>query len=225
MKKIIILLAVGLTMAVSTPLSPVIAQDSTSVVLPTDTCTQAADSVQVSELEEAQAEVTALKKKVSRLQRQIDYSGTITDILSIVTLFGFSVAVVFCWFYFRSKNRRAKYQLIDKMIETGQPNAVELYNSVINEDNKKSRDMLQHGIRMAFVGVGLFFFFTISMGKEMGSIGILVFFIGVGEAVAGYLQKQEKEKRNRKNMPEQTTTAPTEKTQPDKTENPTPEEQ
>ena len=181
MKKIILLLAACFTLAVSAPVSSVIAQDSTTVALPTDTL--AASDAQPSALEEAQTEIDRLQRQVEWMEKQRAKSKSVVAITGTVLVFMVPFAVIFCWFYFRSKNKRAKYALIEKMMTSGQPGAAELYRNIIEGDRRQSRNLLLHGIRMAFVGIGLTAFFTVCMGKEMGSIGILVFFIGIGEAI------------------------------------------
>lgn len=216
MKKIILLLATCFTLAVSAPVSSVIAQDSTTVALPTDTL--ATSDAQPSALEEAQTEIDRLQRQVEWMEKQRAKSKSVVAITGTVLVFMVPFAVIFCWFYFRSKNKRAKYALIEKMMTSGQPGAAELYRNIIEGDRRQSRNRLLHGIRMAFVGIGLTAFFTVCMGKEMGSIGILVFFIGIGEAIAGYLQKREEQLRMKK-IPEQQARTSTEEIQ-----NPTPEE-
>ena len=227
MKKIIFLLAACFMLGTSAPLSHVVAQNSTTTVLTTDTCMQASDSVMVSELEKAEAEIARLQKTVSRLQQESNTSeDTIEDIIAIIMIFGLPIAIVFFYLFFRWKNQRAKYRLINKMLESGQENVVELYNLVINEEKQKKRNPLQHGIRLMFTGLGLFIFLIMLTGnEEISSVGLLVLFIGAGEAVAGYLKKREEKKLCQKEMPEQPTVAAAEKTQPEKTENPTPDEQ
>ena len=68
MKKIILLLAACFTLAVSAPVSSVIAQDSTTVALPTDTLT--ASDAQPSALEEAQTEIDRLHRQVEWMEKQ-----------------------------------------------------------------------------------------------------------------------------------------------------------
>ncbi len=219
MKKIIFLLAACLTLAVSTFADTANARNTMTVELQTASDTLAAYAQQSEQLEKAEAKIARLEKNLKEWEQKDNWFHGPVAIMGTILIFVFPFAVVFCWFYFRSKNRRAKYQLINNMMASGQQNAMELYNSVINEDGRQSRNLLQHGIRMTFVGIGLFFFFAICLSKQMSSIGILVACIGVGESIAGYLQKREEKrlrqaKDERKNIPTE-----------NETSNPTPNEQ
>ena len=49
--------------------------------------------------------------------------GILTGLVVIILIFGFPFFIVFIAFYFRYKNRKAKYRLMEQALATGQPAA------------------------------------------------------------------------------------------------------
>lgn len=47
--------------------------------------------------------------------------GILTGLVVIILIFGFPFFIVFIAFYFRYKNRKAKYRLMEQALATGQP--------------------------------------------------------------------------------------------------------
>lgn len=110
-------------------------------------------------------------------------------ITAIVFVFGFPLIIVFIIFFFRYKNRKAKYRLVEQALASGQP----LPENLIKE--AQTTDIHSKGISNIFVGIGLFIFLWAITGKfGIGCIGLLIMFTGFGQLVIFYTQ-QGKEKK------------------------------
>ena len=103
----------------------------------------------------------------------------------IILVFGFPLIIIFLALYFRNKNRRERYKLVEKAIEAGQPIPDEIIQNK-NKDNESA------GIKDMCVGIGLFIFlWAITSSFGIGCIGMLVFFSGLGKYMVA--------RRNKKN--------------------------
>lgn len=102
-------------------------------------------------------------------------------------IFVLPVVVVFLIFYFRYKNKQAKFRLAEKALMAGKPlpEGVLASNEVKNikyhripEVRVMERDKSIHYI---FIGIGLFIFLWAFFNFAMGCIGILVMCYGLGQ--------------------------------------------
>ena len=85
--------------------------------------------------------------------------GILTGLIVVILIFGFPFFIVFVAFYFRYKNRKAKYKLME------QP-----------------QDYRTKGIKNICTGIGLFIFlWAITDEFSIGCIGLLVLFTGIGQ--------------------------------------------
>ena len=111
--------------------------------------------------------------------------GILVAIISIIAIFGMPVFIIFVVFFFRYKNRKARYRLAEQALAAGQP----LPEEFIREN--KSTDQRTQGIKNTFTGIGLFIFLWAITGEfGIGAIGLLVTFMGIGQWIIGYNQKQ-----------------------------------
>ncbi len=108
------------------------------------------------------------------------------------------IIIVFIVLYFSAKENKDKY---DAMIEVSKnvedPAAVEGLLASFKENKKSPRDYRKDGVTTAFTGVGLFLFGTFFLGDILMGVGALVFTIGVGLLVAGYLYPRESDEINK----------------------------
>lgn len=115
-------------------------------------------------------------------------SGLLIPIIAIISVFGSPVLILFIVFFFRYKNRKARYRLAEQALATGQP----LPADFIREN--KPADPCSQGIKNTFTGIGLFVFLWAITGEfGIGTIGLLVAFMGIGQWIIGYKQKQNPE--------------------------------
>ncbi len=111
--------------------------------------------------------------------------GILVAIISIIAVFGLPVFILFVVFFFRYKNRKARYRLAEQALAAGQP----LPADFIREN--KPVDQRSQGIKNTFTGIGLFIFLWAITGEfGIGAIGLLVTFMGIGQWIIGYNQKQ-----------------------------------
>lgn len=118
-------------------------------------------------------------------------TNTLIPIIAIVCVFGLPVIIVFLSFYFGYKKRKARYQLVEKALEAGQPIPEEFLRSVKNPGNT-----LTKGLTNTFTGIGLFIFLWGITGEfGIGCIGLLVMFMGLGQIVIHYAQEKKEGKQ------------------------------
>lgn len=110
--------------------------------------------------------------------------GILLSIIAIIAVFGFPVFILFVIFFFRYKNRKARYRLAEQAIAAGQPLPADFIR-----DNKVV-DQRSQGIKNTFTGIGLFIFLWAITGDfGIGTIGLLVTFMGIGQWIIGRNQK------------------------------------
>ncbi len=103
-------------------------------------------------------------------------NGMAIGALTIILIFGFPFVVVFLAFYFRYKNKKAKYKVIEQALASGQP-LPEQFLKETKEENKRSQ-----GINQTFLGLGMFIFLWAITGQfGIGCIGLLIMCIGLGK--------------------------------------------
>ena len=106
--------------------------------------------------------------------------------LKIIAVFGFPVFILFVIFFFRYKNRKARYRLAEQALAAGQPLPAEF----IREN--KTVDSRSQGIKNTFTGIGLFIFLWAITGEfGIGAIGLLVTFMGIGQWIIGSKQQTQ----------------------------------
>lgn len=112
-------------------------------------------------------------------------------ITAIVFIFGLPLVIVFIIFFFRYKNRKAKYRLVEQALASGQPLPENLFTEA------ESADIRSQGIKNVFVGIGLFIFLWAITGEfGLGCIGLLIMFTGFGQLVIFYTQQNKNSKNN-----------------------------
>lgn len=120
----------------------------------------------------------------------------LVHILGIICGCSVPILLVFFIFYFRYKNRKKRYETIGKAIAAGQPIPEELLDN--NKVTKASS--ASQGIMEVFIGIGIFvFLWAISGNFQVGAIGLLVMFIGIGQWIVANNEKRNNE--NKKNDP------------------------
>ena len=114
--------------------------------------------------------------------------GILLSIIAIIAVFGFPVFILFVIFFFRYKNRKARYRLAEQAIAAGQPLPADFIR-----DNKVV-DQRSQGIKNTFTGIGLFIFLWAITGNfGIGTIGLLVTFMGIGQWIIGSNKKHNQD--------------------------------
>ena len=111
-------------------------------------------------------------------------------VTAIVFVFGLPLLIIFVVFFFRYKNRKAKYRLAEQALASGQ----QLPENFFKET--AATDIRSKGINNIFVGIGLFIFLWAITGEfGLGCIGLLVMFTGFGQLVIFYSQQKKNEEK------------------------------
>lgn len=143
-----------------------------------DTVVATTDTTYVAEYEDSvTAEVTTPpSSEFSAIFGSNLGEDVIVPIVAIVFGCSIPVLILFFAFFFRYKNRQAKYRIVEEALKAGQP----LPEGIFKET--QYIDMKSKGIKNIFTGIGLFIFLWAITGEfGVGSIGLLVMFIGIGQ--------------------------------------------
>lgn len=120
-------------------------------------------------------------------------SKTIVAVTGIIFIFGLPLLIIFVIFFFRYKNRKAKYRLAEQALASGQPLPESFFKETATQTDIRSK-----GIHNIFLGIGLFIFLWAITGEfGIGCIGLLVMFTGFGQVVIYYTQQNDKENKER----------------------------
>ncbi|MBQ8672488.1 MAG: hypothetical protein IJ511_00295 [Bacteroides sp.] len=115
-------------------------------------------------------------------------AGTLAMLIPIVAIiftFGLPAIIIFTIFYFRHKNRKAKYRLAEQALAAGQP----LPNGLFKEIEQPN--LRERGIKNIFLGIGLsIFLYAIGGEFSLACIGILVLCTGLGQIVCHYTREK-----------------------------------
>lgn len=105
-------------------------------------------------------------------------------------IFAFPLFIIFIAFYFRYKNRRERYKLVEQALAAGQPLPEGIFKESLNLDTRNK------GIKNICLGIGLFIFlWAISDSFGVGTIGLLVMFTGIGQYLVARNQTPTDEQR------------------------------
>lgn len=165
----------------------------------TKTSSQATDTTVVAEYEDvADATVTTTSHNLIDSDRNdlfrfdTDFAeDVIIPIVAIVFGCGIPVLIVFFAFFFRYKNRKAKYRLVEQALASGQA----LPEGIFKEMTEV--DMRSKGIKNFFTGLGLFIFLWAITGSfAIGCIGLLIMLNGVGQWVTALKNNNKQEPAN-----------------------------
>lgn len=120
----------------------------------------------------------------SQNHRNDHFSETLVSIIAIIAVFGMPVFILFIIFYYRNKQRKAKYRLAEQILASGQPLPENFFK------NETGKDLRSKGINNIFLGLGLFIFlWAITESFGMGSIGLLIMLTGIGQVVIYHSQQ------------------------------------
>lgn len=120
-----------------------------------------------------------------------DTKEAVIAITAIVFIFGFPLIIVFIVFFFRYKNRKAKYRLAEQALANGQQLPENFFKGV------DTTDIRSKGINNIFVGIGLFIFLWAITGEfGIGCIGLLIMFTGFGQIVIYYTQQKSRKEKD-----------------------------
>lgn len=112
-----------------------------------------------------------------------DAPETLVALTAIIFTLGLPALLIFIIFYFRYKNRKAKYRLAEQALAAGQQLPPEFFKE------GEGKDLRSRGIKNIFLGIGLFIFLWAITGVfGLGCIGLLIMFTGFGQVTIYYTQ-------------------------------------
>lgn len=143
--------------------------------------TNTSKQAEVSSTEEEASDGTTITQHINK-----GVDGNIVAIIAIIAVFGLPVFILIVVFYFRHKQRKAKYLLAEKILASGQPLPENFF------DTEKTKDLRSKGISNICLGLGLFIFlWALSDEFSMGCIGLLILLTGVGQIIIYYTQRPQ----------------------------------
>ena len=111
-------------------------------------------------------------------------------LFELIPIFGMLTGIiiplsVFLWLYHDAKNKRATVLEISKNIQD--KDKVDELLRIFDDRKKEPIDYRRNGLITTFVGIGLYFLGVFALGNILKGVGALVFLIGIGTFMAGYL--------------------------------------
>ena len=116
-------------------------------------------------------------------------------LIGVLLLFSSPIVIVAIILGYRHKEKKAKYQIISEALAAGKELPKEFFVEASKSTDTKV--VLSKGIKNACLGIGLaimLWFITEEMG--IASIGILIFFIGIGQVITAYATREKEENKN-----------------------------
>lgn len=199
MKNLVIALMVALVGAFSisaaeTTKVPVNTQESGVVVK--------ADSIEV--LSKDWAEVEKARMDHQRLLASQENEGVGSNtiglfavILGVIVPFVAVCLILWLIFKFDSRNKKMKYQIVEKAIENGIDLPKDFFSSLDNKN--KSKSGFKTPVTLIAVGLALMAFFLYVGSLEVALLVSMIWLIGVGYLIVAILEKK-KEKANEDNQ-------------------------
>ena len=110
-------------------------------------------------------------------------------VIAVLAIFVGPLLIIGLIFYYRHKNRKAKYELASKMIEKGEPLPADMKETI---DGLK--DMEGKGIKNMCLGAALFvFFWALTDSFGLACIGLIVLANGVSQYIIARRTKEKED--------------------------------
>lgn len=139
----------------------------------------------VTDIVESQTNIAANQRKTMGGMKENTFDmELLVPLFAIVFGSAMPILIVFFIFYFRQKNRQAKYKLAEQALANGQPLPEGLFQAADTPNNIRVK-----GIKNICLGLGLFIFlWALCDDFSIGCIGLLILLMGVGQLVIYYTQ-------------------------------------
>ena len=160
-----------------------------------------ADSIEV--FSKDWAEVEKARMDHERMLAEQESEGVSSNIIGLFAVIlgvtvPFAAVCLILWliFKFDSRNKKMKYQIVEKAIENGVELPKDFFNSL---DNKQKKNGFKTPVTLIAVGLALMAFFLYVGSLEVALLVSMVWLIGVGYLIVAILEKK-KEKANEDNQ-------------------------
>ena len=115
------------------------------------------------------------------------FMGLLIGLVAVVLIFGTPIIIVLAAFRNRTNKQRMVNELALKLAEKGHPIPPELFVEAVRQKSD-----LRRGIIWAAIGMGVFMFGVFDGDSDIMGIGFIPLMIGVGFAVAAWLENKQK---------------------------------
>ena len=128
-------------------------------------------------------------EQVSEFLNKSGWAIIMITLASIFAIFVLPLLIIALTFYYRHKNRKAKYELAAKMIEKGEPLPADLEESV-----RGLSDMESRGIKNMCIGAAVtIFIWALTDSFGLACIGLIVLANGVSQYIIARRTKETEE--------------------------------
>jgi hypothetical protein len=115
------------------------------------------------------------------------FMGLLIGLIAVVLIFGTPIIIVLAAFRNRTNKQRMVNELALKLAEKGHAIPPELFAEAVREKSD-----LRRGIIWAAIGMGVVLFGAFDGDSDIMGIGFIPLMIGVGFAVAAWLENKQK---------------------------------
>ena len=115
------------------------------------------------------------------------FMGLLIGLVAVVLIFGTPIIIVLAAFRNRTNKQRMVNELALKLAEKGHPIPPELFVEAVRQKSD-----LRRGIIWAAIGMGVVLFGAFDGDSDIMGIGFIPLMIGVGFAVAAWLENKQK---------------------------------
>ena len=115
----------------------------------------------------------------------------VIGVISIITVFSACIAFIFIIAFYTYKTQQAKFKLLEKSVETGQPLPSQFFKS-------QNKNALSKGILLTMAGIGLFIalYFGSSFKPQSAFWGFIPFLLGIGYLIIYFIERKNKENQD-----------------------------
>lgn len=172
-------------------LPPVLAQEEAAVVEPAKRVETATYNPLENLTADQRMELERMKLSVNeKTEALLAMENIVIPIVGIVVPFGIALCIVFVALYYRSEERKAKFALMEKALESGREIPLDFFAEPV----KKRETSLQGALTAVGAGVGMILMFLFWSGMQhYAMIGAIPCLIGVGKLIAWKLEHPKRD--------------------------------
>ena len=119
----------------------------------------------------------------------------IIALLGVILSLGMPIIIVLIVLWFNYKKKKMKYEVISQALASGKELPAEFYTE--KDKSILTKEVLSKGIKNSCLGIGLTIMLWFMSGDmKVPSVGILIFFIGLGQIITAYATREKKKNIN-----------------------------
>jgi Ca2+/Na+ antiporter len=172
--------------------SDTVAVTSTDTVVSTWTDTPAESPAGVSDDNYVDADIS-----FDKLEELLGWTGgwiAFVSIFAIVCIFLFPFFVLYLIFSYRYRQRRERYRLWEKAIDSGQPLPEDFVKKASVPMNERAQSERNKGLQTLFTGIAVYVLFWLFFDSlKFASVGIFLMIIGIGQLVIALVNDRDRQ--------------------------------